>query len=60
MSSVGYSQVSDYQAHPGMQGTAGQQPMMLPGQILAQQAMMQQMQQQQMERAQRAQPHEEY
>ena len=32
-------QVSDYQAHPGMQG---QQQMMLPGQILAQQAMMQQ------------------
>merc|ERR550532_1922246 len=65
MSSQGYSQVSDYQAHPGMQpgmqgpGVPGQQ-MMLPGQILAQQAMMQQMQQQQMERAQRAQPHEEY
>merc|ERR1719500_1933685 len=65
MSSQGYSQVSDYQAHPGMQpgmqgpGMPGQQ-MMLPGQILAQQAMMQQMQQQQMERAQRAQPHEEY
>merc|ERR550517_485532 len=65
-SSQGYSQVSDYQAHPGMQpgmqgpgGVPGQQ-MMLPGQILAQQAMMQQMQQQQMERAQRAQPHEEY
>merc|ERR550517_53830 len=65
-SSQGYSQVSDYQAHPGMQpgmqgpGMPGGQQMMLPGQILAQQAMMQQMQQQQMERAQRAQPHEEY
>merc|ERR1719186_679543 len=31
MSSQGYSQVSDYQAHPGMQGAPGQQPMMLPG-----------------------------
>ena len=43
----GNPQVSDYQAHPGMQpgmqgpGMPGQQ-MMLPGQILAQQAMMQQ------------------
>ena len=43
----GSPKVSDYQAHPGMQpgmqgpGMPGQQ-MMLPGQILAQQAMMQQ------------------
>ena len=39
----GSPKVSDYQAHPGMQGPGmpGQQ-MMLPGQILAQQAMMQQ------------------
>jgi hypothetical protein len=67
MSSQGYSQVSDYQAHQGQQQMPGQMPgqqmpgqqmpgqqmpgqqmpgqqMLLPGQILAQQQMMQQVQ----------------
>lgn len=66
MSTAGYSQVSDYQAHA--QAVQGQ-PMLLPGQILAQQQMVQQMaqqQQQQQQQKERAQaqnqpaPHAEY
>merc|ERR1711949_135083 len=54
MSSAGYSQVADYQAHMA-QGGSGK---LLPGQIIAQQAAQQQQQQQQ-QYGQYPQPHAE-